>query len=474
VSTAEIGVRIDLHRLSSPDPMQTPEASSATQPPSAMLDASLSEGRSWSERLLSLPSVARSVRAIVVVAGGLRGEPITLRAGALTYLSVLSLLPLLAVVFSLFQAVVGTRVLQDQLREYIVENLAVGARESFERIIEQSIQRATGAKLGGFGFAFLLASAVSLIANVESAFNQIFRAPRPRPLALRFGVYWCLLTLGPVLLSLSVAGTALLERSRALGSLRHLAGFFLPLSVTCGAFFLLYVIVPAVRVQRRAALVGALVAGTAWEVAKIVYTVASAHSVRRDALYGSLSAIPTFLLWVYVSWIIVLFGARIAYAAQATHVMLPTDPQPAPLSRELLVARVMHVVAKRWRGAERRPSTVRAIAVDGGMDEALVRAALDDLKREGLVSELAEGGWVPARPLEQIALSEVRRAARGTIETPKAHELPLGPLDGVLLAEWRRADAAAGKALELSLAELLERTTPADGATAPGPVGGRR
>src|SRR4051794_33875792 len=158
--------------------------------PAAMLDEAFTKRRRLVDRLLALPAVAKSVRAVVVVAGGLRVDPITLRAAALTYLTLLSLIPLLAVVFSVFQAVVGTKALQDQLQSYILDNLAVGARESFQKYIEQYVQRATGAALGGFGFVFLLVSAVSLLANIEAAFNQIFRAPRPRPLALRFGIYW--------------------------------------------------------------------------------------------------------------------------------------------------------------------------------------------------------------------------------------------------------------------------------------------
>jgi CheY-like chemotaxis protein len=256
------------------------------------------------------------------------------------------------------------------------------------------------AALGGFGFAFLLASSVSLLANIETAFNQIFRAPKPRPLALRFGIYWCLLTLGPFLLSLSIAGTALLERSRALGPLRNAAGIVLPLLVTCGAFTMLYLIVPAVQVRRRSALLGAVVAGTAWEVAKIVYAIVSAQSVRRDAIYGSLSAIPTFLLWTYVSWIIVLFGARIAYAAQATHATLETTGAGAgPLEREVLAARVMANIANAFHNGTAPPG-VRTTAEALHADEALIA-------RDGLNAVEAAANWKPDVVLLDIGLPQL-------------------------------------------------------------------
>lgn len=433
--------------------MTTTKLSKPPAAPATTLEEALSRGRSLRRRLMSLPAVAKSVRAVVVVASGLRGESITLRAAALTYLTLLSIVPLLAVVFSVFQAVVGTKVLEDQLQEYILDNLAVGARASFQTYIEQYVQRATGATLGGFGFVFLLVSAVSLLANVEKAFNHIFRAPRPRPLALRFGIYWCLLTLGPILLSLSIAGTALIEGSRALGPLRHVAGVLLPLLVTCGAFTLLYLILPAVQVKRRAAMLGAFVAGTAWEAAKVAYATLSSHSIQRDKIYGSLSAIPTFLLWTYVSWLIVLFGARVAYAAQATSLGLAVDATAGPLVRELLVARVMRVVAQAFRDGTVPPG-VRVISTDLSADEALVRAALEDLADRELVREAAQGGWSPARPLDQIRLREVRAAARGEVERPGEHGLPLPADVTLLLVHWDRADDAAGQRLGASYAEL--------------------
>lgn len=412
------------------------------------------------DQLLELPAVARSIRALMVVAGGLRSEPITLRAAALTYLTLLSLIPLLAVVFSVFQAVVGTRALEAQLQEYILDNLAVGAQASFQTYIERYVRKASGAALGGLGFAFLLASSVSLLANIEAAFNHIFRAPKPRRPVLRFGIYWCLLTLGPFLLSLSLATTAMLERSSAKGPLQNAVGVVLPLIITWGAFMLLYMILPAVQVKRRAAFLGAFVAGTAWEVAKIGYAFVSSQLVRRDAIYGSLSAIPTFLLWTYVSWIIVLYGARIAYAAQANWVDLdPTGASSGPLERELLAARIMVAIGRAFRTREVPPGA-RRLAEELCAHEGLVGSMLAALADRGLVRQLVQGGYVPARALDEIPLSEIRLAARGRIEEPAAREHPFRPEVRELLAHWQRADAAAGERLTATLADLVREEDP--------------
>jgi membrane protein len=428
-------------------PPVTPPLRSPSAPPA---------GGRLHERLLARPAVVRILRPLRRVAGTLRGEPITLRAAALTYLTLLSFIPLLAVVFSVLQAVVGTKAMLDPMRDFILENLAVGARETFQQHVQTYVQRASAAAVGGFGFAFLLFSSVSLLANIEAAFNHIFKAPRPRPLALRIGVYWCLLTLGPLLLALSLSSTALLPRM--VGPLRPLVGYVLPLVVTCGAFMLLYVILPAVTVPRRAAFLGALVAGSLWELAKVVYARVATMSVRKDAIYGSLSAIPTFMLWTYVSWIIVLFGARVAYASWERRADLSADEVATPRGRELSCARVMLVVARTF--AQLQPPPVpRHVAIQAGCEEATAHALLWLLRDHGLVREDSKGGFLPARPLGTLTLADVRAAARGDGPVDDA---PMAPDLALLAGRWTAADAAAGTSLATTYAELVALTSGGD------------
>ena len=390
--------------------------------------------------------------AVQRVATTLRGEPITLRAAALTYLTLLSFIPLLAVVFSVLQAVVGTKALLDPLRDFILENLAVGARETFQQHVQTYVQRASAAAVGGFGFAFLLYSSVSLLVNIEQAFNHIFKAPRPRPLAMRIGVYWCLLTLGPLLLALSLSGTAMLPRM--IGPLRPLVGYVLPLVVTCGTFMLLYVILPAVTVPRRAAFVGALVAGTLWELAKVVYARVATMSVRKDAIYGSLSAIPTFMLWTYLSWLIVLFGARVAYAVWERRSDLSVDEVATPRGRELASARVLLVVARAFAGGL-PPPLPRQLALKTGCEEATVRTLLGLLSEQGLVREASQGGYLPARPLESLTLADVHAAVRGGPDDDSLRAEDLS----ILAAYWSVAEEATVASLTTTYAELVTLTS---------------
>lgn len=410
----------------------------------------IERGRTLRDNALELPAVARSLKTVMLVATGLRTDPITLRASALTYLTMLSIIPLLAVVFSIFQAVVGQAELQRDLEELILDNLAVGARENIGPWISTYVSNASGTAIGGIGFALLLFSAISLMANVEKALNHTFHAPRPRPLVLRFGIYWCLLTLGPILLALSVAATALVQSAAALewmGPVRRITFTLAPFFVTWLGLTLLYVIIPATKVSVRAAALGAIVSGSAWEIAKIGYAAFSAGSVRKNAIYGSLSAIPIFLVWVYLSWLIVLFGARLAWAIQAPGAGLGAHAE-TPSGRELLFSRIVLSICRGFQAGT--PVTPREIAAYCVSNDSQVLPALAVLEDAGIVSELANGGWAPARPLSDLTLDDVREAARGE-RIGSVSEPGYLLVDGYL----QQANEAASATLDVTFEKLV-------------------
>lgn len=399
-------------------------------------------------KAMRVPSLARSLQMILTLASGLRSEPISLRAAALTYLTVLSIIPLLTVVFSVSQVIIGPK-FEARLSEFLLSNLAVGAKDSVALYVGQFVQRAS--RIGGISFAFLIFSSVSLMANIEAAFNHIFRVTKPRTLAWRFAIYWCLLTVGPSLLAMSLAATALTEsHTSSIAPLHHL--YFLgPLFITYTVFTLLYLIVPNAPVKKGAALFGSFVAGTAWEIAKVIYADVSTKSVRNNAIYGSLSAVPVFLMWTYVSWILLLLGARLAYAAQVSHPEGLAVPVETPKDRELLAARVMTAVAAAFQKGKKPPDTDRLAlklpALGSDVDEMLAL-----LKAAGLVSNLEEGGWVPSRAPGAITLAEVRSAVRQDAVATAAGDI-------ALTQRWQRADAAADRELTITLEDLVRDST---------------
>lgn len=368
---------------------------------------------------VAAPGDARLVRAargaVAAVQTALRvleGESVRLRAMALTYISLFALVPALVVAFSVVQAFTGMDRISGSVHEFLFDNLAVGARATIEPYLQRFVQKAHVRSAGLVGGALLVWSAVSLFSNVDRAVNDIWGIRRRRPLASQAATYWVGLTLGPLLLAGSVMvghSTRDFLAGTGLGFLAVAAGALL----TCAFFTVLYVIVPYTKVRIGAALAGGLAAGIAWEIAKWGYTFFIAKFFRYHAIYGSVAAVPIFLLWLFVSWAILLFGARLAYVVQYAASVMKGSLHPASRSgREILAGQAMLVIARAYDRGAAPPDAGDLAAALGAQAEA-AGEALGALKQANLVTNLADGGLVPSRPLERISLADVRRAVAG-------------------------------------------------------------
>ncbi len=356
--------------------------------------------------------VADAVRAARTVIHGFRGEKIALRASALTYITMLSIVPLLAVVFAIVRAA-GQESLRRAVHEFVFSNLAPGVAEQIGGYLDEFIARASASAMGGLGGLVLLASAIGLFHNIERSLDEIWGVTRPRTIFKRAIIYWCVLTLGPIAIGVSALASGM-ARSYVAHALPAGMLALVPWASSVFLFAFLYYGVPNAKVSRRATLVGALVAATAWEIAKLLYAFFATHSFRYNAIYGSVGAIPLFLLWVYVSWLIVLFGARLAYALQYAITTARLGKVDDARAREVLCARIVleAVVAFQLAKPAPKPGT---FARDLGLDVVDVADAIDLLKQGGLLAEGVNGGVVPGRAPEQIRLVDVAEAAGGTL-----------------------------------------------------------
>ncbi len=397
-------------------------------------------------------AAARGLAAARPLARAMRGESLRLRAMALTYLSLFALVPALVVAFTVVRAFAGTDALWRGIHGYLLDNLAVGARSSIEPYLDRFVRNAHATSAGLVGGALLVFSAVGLFGQVERAVNDIWSVRRSRPLPQRALLYWTGLTLGPLLLggslALGHAVGAFLEGAPVGQLLVRVAAVL----VSCSLFAAAYYFVPATRVKPRAAAVGGLVAGLAWELAKALYTLAVARFFRYHAIYGSVASVPIFLLWLYVSWTIVLFGARVAFVAQHARVILEGHApagQGTALGRELLASRVMLEIAMAFRAGAPAPDAAE-IALRIGTFAEPVREMVATLRGRRLAVELAGGGLAPGRPLDQISLADVRAAIAGEPPSTAA-----SPADALLSAVLSGAEgAAAGALADRSFAEL--------------------
>ncbi len=239
-------------------------------------------------------------------------DNMTTLAGNLAYVSLLSLVPFIAVVFALFAAFPMFSDVSVQLRHFIFSNFIPATGDIIQRYIEQFV--ANSSKMTVVGACGLIVTALLLMYAVDSALNTIWRSTRTRPKIYSFAVYWMILTLGPLL-----AGASLVISSYLL-SLRWATGFnsmidevlrIFPLLLSWLSFWLLYSIVPTTRVPVRDALIGSLVAALLFELGKKGFALYITMFPSYQLIYGVLAVIPILFVWVYWTWCIVLLGAEI-------------------------------------------------------------------------------------------------------------------------------------------------------------------
>lgn len=358
------------------------------------------------------PALRGFLRAVRSVLRGYQGEQLSLRAAALTYFTIFSLVPLMTVALVLLEAL-HQRAFHDRVHAYIRDVLSPGIQQGSAAVIEEFLATASSRAIRGIGFLTLAVTAGSLLKNLDESLNDLWNIITKRGWGARLFYYALALTLGPILLALSLAGTAGLRH--ALLAL-HWPGMailttVIPVLATALGLTLLYVLVPNTRVELGPALAGALLATIGWELAKHGYAAFAAGIFRYNALYGSLGAIPLFLLWVYVSWVLVLFGARLAFALQHSDALERLSELRAhPRGEELLALSVAQALA-RAELTGLRPLSVRELARTARLPEHELVPLLRRFVRANLI-HLTRGKVALARDPRSLRVEELHALFR--------------------------------------------------------------
>lgn len=432
----------------------------------------------WHARLSDLParrarlySAARIVQCTVTSL--IFGDTLHVRAAALTYFTVLSLVPLLAFVFALLKGFGAYEVLiRDTIRPYVLRTLEGNdaLRTAFERIIG-FVEETGVASLGFVGLLALLYAATRLLRNIEAALNEIFGARANRKPLQQLRDYLSIIFVTPICLlagaALTTAGQVLslvraAGRSLGIGGLLDsLIGVLGPVLVLFGGLLFLYKVMPYVRVRSASAAIGAAVAAVLWFGVLIVHVRFQVGVARYNALYSSFGAIPIFLAWLHVSWLVVLVGAQIAATHQNSRSLADQlrTAQVDPSSREALaLAAALHVAETFLACAP--PRTLADIHDALDATEPLVADVIEALIGAGLILTVATSSgadaYVLSRPPRFVRVKEVLDALRGT--TASAGDAGARGSEMVALAQslWRALDeAAAGAPANQSLEEVL-------------------
>lgn len=364
-------------------------------------------------------------------------------AGSLTFTTLLALVPLVTVAVALSTAFPVFDQAMEALRGYVSGQLLP---EGGAKVTQQFAAFAAKAgRLTAVGLAFLAVTALMLILTVDEVLNRIFRVLRRRALAQRLLMYWAVLSLGPLLIGASLSMTSFLVGSSLglleLGWLTRGVLGLMPFFFTCAALTLLYLVVPYRRIEVRHALLGALLAGVLFEFAKRGFAIYVAQFPTYSLIYGAFATVPIFLLWLYLSWLVVLFGATLTAMLPGYHGALGHMAETP--GRDLMNAvAVLRILARARRSEGALPLT--QIARRAKLPPERCEHVLERCAAQGWAARTDRDNWLLARDASSVALGQVVSAFAINAEALRAQVPPA-------LAEQL---TRAGQSLTMTLQDL--------------------
>jgi len=418
----------------------------------------------WALNPESLPrGKAASVRVLRFLATTVReffGDQCMLRASALTFYTLLSVVPVLAVVFGIAKGFGLEKLLEKELMQQMA-----GQEQALERILAFSrnmLENTKGGLLATVGVVLIFWSSIKVLGQLESALNAMWDVAKPRSWGRRFSDYLAVLLIAPVLLL--VAGSAsvfvrtqfdaIAGRFEIVGMLGPLVVHALrltPLVLVWALFTLIYMAMPNARVPFGAAAGGAAVGGILYQLVQWIYIDLQVGVANQNAIYGSFAALPLFLVWVQTSWIIVLFGAEVCHAFQHSDDDCGATgcPTPTPAERKLIGLHILKSVAQRFAAAE-PPATARQLALATGIPLRWVRQSTADLVAVGLLVASAalkpdEPAFQPAMDLRLLTLQRGSDALESAGGPADLLHLPPDPDRTALREALRRLSQAAAE-----------------------------
>jgi len=404
-------------------------------------------GRSWIVQWVQ--RVGRFLHLVgyrFVADGGLH------HTASLTYTTLLSLVPLMTVSLALLSAFPVSDRVTTQIQDFIFQNFVPASGEVIREHLQQFSDKAS--RLTGAGTVFLVLVAVLMMGNIDRAFNSIWHVRRRRGPIANFTVYWAILSLGPIFIGISVVLTSSLEAmplfagaAESLRSGRGTVFSLMPVLASSVAFTLLYLVVPNRSVSLHHALAGGLVAGLLFELSKRGFALYVA-TVPYQAIYGALAAVPVFLIWIYLSWLVTLLGAELTYCLDIYRDSW--SPEQNWDGEDLLLA--YRVLGALWEAQEQGAALPmeHLLAVEPNCSETELEHLLLQLAKARLVLRTERGEWALARDLERVSLLDLYRSGPFILPLDRGGNAELAPVLTALEQGLRTT-------LDVPLASLYQR-----------------
>jgi membrane protein len=408
-------------------------------------------------------AVLHAAQMLLLAVRGYVRDNCDLRASSLTFFSLLSVVPVMALIFGISKGFGLEARLENQLYQRLAGQEEVVAR--IIRFARTLLENTQGELIAGIGVLFLFWAAIRVLGHIEAALNEIWKVPS-RSFIRKFTDYLAIMIISPLLVVMSSSVTvyittqvtamtskvAVLEIADPLiFSLLKL----LPFGLIWLLFILIYLVMPHTRVRPVSALIGGLIAGTIFQILQGAYIHTQVLLSQYNAIYGSFAALPFFLIWLQLSWTIVLFGAQIAYAHQhmGQH-LLRMDFQDISLHfKKRLAAFMLRRIIENFQNGQ-PPLTAEEIAGQLKLPHGLVVEEINHLIRGGMVSAIAdpqreEPAYQPARDIHGIRLAQVLAALdkAGRNDLPDSADRPLRRIDQAVEALEAAANQSSANLL---------------------------
>ncbi|RXQ95004.1 YihY/virulence factor BrkB family protein [Ancylomarina salipaludis] len=380
----------------------------------------------WSMRLKDLSGsryfLMRQLRIYLLAIKGFYEDKCQLRASALTFYSLLSVVPVLAMFFGIAKGF-G---LDQRLEKELTKSLA-GQEEVLTWLIQfanKMLENTKGTLIAGLGFIILFWAVIKVLSNIEEAFNDVWQIKKGRSWGRKFSDYTSIMIFGPILLIGSSAVTVFIKSKvsgfidgntmlEAVGPLLFFLINLIPYVLVWVLFTIIYVFMPNTRVNVKSGILAGIVAGTIYQLLQIVYIEFQGSVTSYNAIYGSFAALPLFLIWLQLSWLVVLFGAEISFAEQnvESYEFEAESTQISHSFRRLLSIILVHKIVRNFT-QDKRPYRAKDISQELEMPIRLTREIIFDLVNCGLISELTTGrdketAYAPAFDIADMSLNRV-------------------------------------------------------------------
>ena len=387
---------------------------------------------------------------------------LTLRAMSLVYTTLLSVVPLIAFSFSVLKGLGKHKELEPLLYDFLAPLGPQG--EQITQQVIALVDNVKGSVLGGVSLAFFIYTAISMVQKVEESFNYVWYVSKPRSFARRFSEYFFVLLIGPILMVTalgmltSIRSNAVVQMiltNESLGRIFVVASQLTPYLLITGVFTFLYMYMPNTKVKFKAALVGGLAGGFLWASAGAFFATFILYASRTQLIYSGFAVAITTLIWLYLSWLILLIGAQLAFYFQQPAFLRigRREPRLSNSMRERLALNVMYLVGKAFRNPDATTS-IGEISQQLSMPSIALTPVTNALESAALLITTENEELLPGREMARIPLNDILAVVRTQGETGSYRD-PAWTAEIDALGD-EMDGALAGVSADKTLSDLLD------------------